>query len=92
MEMFLAAEPWPVVAVATEERLAIMGPPLPDVPPDPDTWIAAFGRLPLLAQPGERWLYNTGAHVLSVLLARAAGMPFPDVLRTRLFEPLSNVG
>jgi CubicO group peptidase (beta-lactamase class C family) len=45
----------------------------------------------LLAQPGERWLYNTGASVLGVLLARAAGMPFADVLRTRLFEPLSMV-
>jgi CubicO group peptidase (beta-lactamase class C family) len=42
----------------------------------------------LLAQPGERWLYNTGAHVLGVLCARAAGRPFDEVLRTRLFEPL----
>ena len=45
--------------------------------------------MPLLAQPGERWLYNTGAHVLSVLCARAAGMSYADVLRTRIFEPLA---
>lgn len=77
-----------MVAAATEARLATIGPPQPDVPPDPDTWIAAFGRLPLLAQPGDPWLYNTGAHVLSVLLARAAELPLPEVLRTRLFEPL----
>jgi CubicO group peptidase (beta-lactamase class C family) len=58
------------------------------VQPDPDTWIANLGTLPLLAQPGERWLYNTGASVLGVLLARATGEPFADVLRTRVFEPL----
>jgi CubicO group peptidase (beta-lactamase class C family) len=33
-------------------------------------------------------MYNTGASVLGVLLSRAAGQPFGDVLRTRLFEPL----
>jgi CubicO group peptidase (beta-lactamase class C family) len=41
-----------------------------------------------LAQPDERWLYNTGAHVLSVLCARAAAMSYDEVLRTRIFEPL----
>lgn len=44
--------------------------------------------MPLLAQPGERWLYNTGAHVLSVLCARAVGTSYEDVLRSRIFEPL----
>ena len=68
--------------------LSTIGPPNPDVQPDPDTWIAGLGSLPLVAQPGERWLYNTGASVLGVLVARAAGQPFGDVLRTRLFEPL----
>ena len=58
------------------------------MPPDPDTWIAALGSLPLLAQPGERWMYNTGAQVLGVLAARAAGQPFNEVLATRIFEPL----
>ena len=87
-EMFLAPEPWPVVAASDELRLATIGPPAPDVQPDPDTWIAGLGSLPLLAQPGERWMYNTGASVLGVLLARAAGEPIADVLRTRIFEPL----
>jgi CubicO group peptidase (beta-lactamase class C family) len=58
------------------------------VQPDPDTWIAGLGSLPLIAQPGERWLYNTGASVLGVLVARAAGQAFEDVLSTRLFDPL----
>ena len=87
-EMFAAAQPWPVVAAAGELRLATIGPPDPPVPPDPDTWIAALGSLPLLGQPGERWMYNTGAQVLGVLVARAAGQPFSEVLATRIFEPL----
>jgi CubicO group peptidase (beta-lactamase class C family) len=58
------------------------------VQPDIDTWIAGLGSLPLLAQPGERWLYNTSAQVLGVLAERAAGQPLGEVFRTRLFEPL----
>jgi CubicO group peptidase (beta-lactamase class C family) len=79
---------WPVVTASDELGLSTIGPPNPDVQPDPDTWIAGLGSLPLIAQPGERWLYNTGASVLGVLVARAAGQPFEDVVRTRLFEPL----
>jgi CubicO group peptidase (beta-lactamase class C family) len=88
MEMFGTPTPWPVVAASNELNLSTIGPPEPDVQPDPDAWIAGLGALPLLAQPGERWLYNTGASVLGVLLARATRLPFADALRTRLFEPL----
>jgi CubicO group peptidase (beta-lactamase class C family) len=90
VDMFMAPEPWPIVVTAESElHLATLGPPDVEAQPDPDTWMAALGSLPLLAQPGERWMYNTGASVLGVLLARAAGMPFADVLRTRIFEPLA---
>jgi CubicO group peptidase (beta-lactamase class C family) len=87
-EMFASPKPWPVVAATDELRLSTIGPPDPPVPPDPDTWIAGLGSLPLLAQPGERWMYNTGAQVLGVLMARAAGQPFGEVLKTRIFDPL----
>jgi CubicO group peptidase (beta-lactamase class C family) len=87
-EMFTSAEPWPVVTATDELKLCTIGPPNPAEQPDPDTWIAALGSLPLLAQPGERWLYNIGASVLGVLLARAAGISLSEVLRTRIFEPL----
>ena len=40
-------------------------------------------------QPGEKWMYNTGAHVLGVLIVRAAGQPIETFLRARIFEPLS---
>lgn len=86
--MFASPTPWPIVEPAERLRLSTLGPPDPRVPPAPDTWIAQLGSLPLIAQPGERWLYNTGAQVLGVLLARAAGAPLGEVFRTRLFEPL----
>ena len=88
LEMFTSATPWPIVSASEELRLATIGPPDPAIQPAADEWIANLGSLPLIAQPGERWLYNTGASVLGVLLERAAGEPFPDVLRTRIFEPL----
>lgn len=87
-EMFMSAQPWPIMAAANELQLGTFGPPDPAGQPDPDTWIAGLGSLPLMAQPGERWMYNAGASVLGVLAARAAGIPFAEVLRTRLFEPL----
>jgi CubicO group peptidase (beta-lactamase class C family) len=86
--MFFAAVPWPVMAEQSRLRLATLGPPDLAHQPDPDTWIAGLGSLPLLAQPGERWFYNTSASVLGVLCARATGQPFGDVLRSRVFEPL----
>jgi CubicO group peptidase (beta-lactamase class C family) len=87
-DMFVAPTPWPVVVRAGELDLATIGPPTPDVPPDPDTWLARLGSLPLLAQPGQRWMYNTGAQVLGVLAARATGLTMSEVLQQRLAEPL----
>jgi CubicO group peptidase (beta-lactamase class C family) len=89
VEMFTADAPWPVIEAADALRLATFGPPDPDAQPDPDTWVDGLGTLPLLAQPGERWLYNTGASVLGVLVARATGLSYPEFLRSRVFEPLS---
>ena len=87
-EMYTSSKPWPIVTAADELRLGTFGPPNPAQQPDPDTWITALGSLPLIAQPGERWLDNTGASVLGVLLSRAAGRPFGELLRSRVFEPL----
>ena len=92
--MFTADRPWPIVTAAAERRLATFGPPQPASTPDPATWMARLSELPLLAQPGERWLYHSGSQVLGVLAARVAGAPFGDVLRERVFGPLgmSNTG
>src|SRR5689334_3090240 len=86
--MFMAPEPWPIVSAVAERELSSFGPPQPDTTPEPDTVMARLGELPLLAQPGERWLYSAGSQVLGVLAARAAGAPFEDVMRERVLTPL----
>jgi CubicO group peptidase (beta-lactamase class C family) len=78
----------PIQRAEEELQLMTLGPPWPPPPFGSDEWIARFGTLPLLAQPGERWLYNTGAQVLGVLIERAARMPLAEFLLSRLFEPL----
>jgi CubicO group peptidase (beta-lactamase class C family) len=86
--MFMAAQPWPIVTAVAERELGAFGPPQPDTTPEPDTFMARLGELPLLAQPGERWLYSAGSQVLGVLAARAAGALFEDVMRERVLAPL----
>ena len=77
----------PVNEAAARLGLSV-GPPQPSLPPEPDEWMRRFSTLPLMCQPGERWLYHTGADVLGVLIARASGQPFQRFLHERVFEPL----
>jgi CubicO group peptidase (beta-lactamase class C family) len=56
--------------------------------PPPDEWVRRLGALPLVYQPGERWMYDVAANVTGVLIARATGMSFGDVLCERICEPL----
>jgi CubicO group peptidase (beta-lactamase class C family) len=86
--MFMAAEPWPIFTAALERRLSTFGPPQPGTTPDPDIWLARLGELPLLAQPGDRWLYQSGSQVLGVLVSRLVGAPLEVVLRERVLGPL----
>jgi CubicO group peptidase (beta-lactamase class C family) len=64
------------------------GPPHPFLTPGTDEWMRRLGALPLMYQPGERWLYNTSCDVLGVLVARVSGKTFEAFLRERLFGPL----
>jgi len=79
--------PSPVNDAAAPLQLSA-GPPQPALPPEPDEWMRRLSTLPLMFQPGERWLYHTGADVLGVLIARASGQSFEAFLRERIFEPL----
>jgi CubicO group peptidase (beta-lactamase class C family) len=78
---------YPILHAIDELQLGL-GPPSPDTTPAPDEWIRRLGTLPLMHQPGERWMYNTGSEVLGVLIARACDQPFDTFLRERIFEPL----
>lgn len=65
-----------------------VGPPQPAKTPPPDEVAAILGRFPLEHQPGERWLYNMGSEVLTIVVERAAGRRFGDFLQDRVFAPL----
>jgi len=76
---------FPIQKAITEAGLA-PGPVLPSFPPD--ELMRRYGKLPLIHQPGERWLYNSGSEILGVLIARASGTTLGEFLRERIFDPL----
>lgn len=53
-----------------------------------DEWIRRLGELPLVHQPGERWMYDTNADLTGVLIARATGMSLGAAVRERICTPL----
>lgn len=69
-------------------QLPGFGPPEPGSALTPDQWLKRVGTLPLMAQPGEQWLYNTSSCLLGVLLARLVRRPLPEVLDKLIFQPL----
>ena len=56
-----------------------------------DNLVAAMtrlGTLPLMHQPGERWIYGLNIDLLGALVEIWSGMTLDDFFRTRIFEPL----
>ncbi|HEX4192885.1 MAG TPA: serine hydrolase domain-containing protein, partial [Stellaceae bacterium] len=68
-----APDKFPILHAIGDLGIVGFGPPDPAAPHRPDEWLKRLGTLPLFHQPGEKWLYNTGASILGVLIARAAG-------------------
>jgi CubicO group peptidase (beta-lactamase class C family) len=84
--------PWPQPLLDAMGELGLgFGPPEPQGPPEPDEWMRRLSTLPLLYQPGERWLYHVGAEVLGVLVARASGRSLEAFLRERVLAPLGMI-
>jgi len=78
---------WPIQKAIAGQQI-LQGPPKPLTVPAPDEWIRRVATLPLMHQPGDKWMYDLGLDVLGVLIARAAGQPLETFLRERIFEPL----
>jgi CubicO group peptidase (beta-lactamase class C family) len=78
----------PINKASEDLSLAGFGMPNPQQPYGPDEWMRRLGTLPLMAQPGEQWLYTTGSDVQGVLVARASGQPFDAFVRERITGPL----
>ncbi len=84
-EVFGLAPGSPIHRALIEARLPLASWPFAG---SPDDLMKRLGALPLVCQPGERWLYHMPAEILGVLVARASGKSLGAFLRERVFEPL----
>lgn len=51
-------------------------------------FVGKVGKLPLIAQPGEKFNYGINIDVLGYLVEVVSGMPFDHFVQTRILEPL----
>jgi CubicO group peptidase (beta-lactamase class C family) len=79
---------YPIQQKISELGLMGFGPPDPAAPYGPDEWMRRLATLPLMAQPGERWMYTAGSNLLGVLIARASGQTLEAFFKARIFAPL----
>jgi CubicO group peptidase (beta-lactamase class C family) len=79
---------YPIQKWIREYRIGGDGPMLPSDAPGMDEWLRRLGSLPLLAQPGERWMYHVSGDVLGALITRVSGKSLGTFMRERIFDPL----
>jgi CubicO group peptidase (beta-lactamase class C family) len=79
---------YPIPDAEKELQLATLSAPYPPSPHSTDEWLRRLGTLPLINEPGEQWMYNTGAQVLGAVLERASGKSLDAVLQERILGPL----
>ncbi len=56
--------------------------------PSLQAFIDKMAKLPLLYQPGEKWVYSVSVDIQGYLVQKLSGKTFPDFLRDRIFTPL----
>ena len=78
----------PIQRLIREYRIGGDGPMLPSQAPGLDEWLRRLGSLPLLAHPGERWMYHVSGDALGALVARVSGQSLGAFMRERIFDPL----
>ena len=59
--------------------------------PSLQAMIDRLSTLPLLYQPGTKWVYSVSVDIQGYLVEKLSGKTFPEFLRTRLFAPLGMV-
>ncbi len=83
-----APDTYPIQAKIREYKIGGDGPPNPSLALPAEEWLAKLAELPLMAQPGEKWMYHVSSDVLGVLIARVAGKSLGAFLQERIFAPL----
>ena len=79
---------YPIQKYIRDYRIGGDGPILPSEPATMDQWLQKLGSLPLIAQPGERWMYQVSGDVLGTLIVRVSGKSLGSFLKERIFDPL----
>jgi len=53
------------------------------------SWVAEFFKIPVVYQPGTKWVYTSAAtYLLSAIVTEVTEQPVADYLKPRLFDPL----
>lgn len=57
------------------------------------SWVAEFFKIPVVYQPGTKWVYTSAAtYLLSAIVTKTTGEAVADYLKPRLFDPLAISG
>ncbi|MGY3445915.1 CubicO group peptidase (beta-lactamase class C family) [Bradyrhizobium sp. USDA 4473] len=57
------------------------------------SWVAEFFKIPVVYQPGTKWVYTSAAtYLLSAIVTRTTGETVADYLKPRFFDPLGVSG
>src|SRR5580704_17739027 len=79
---------YPIQQFIRDYRIGGDRPILPSELATIDQWLQKLGSLPLIAQPGERWMYQVSGDVLGALIVRVSGKTLGAFLKERIFDPL----
>ncbi len=75
---------WPAsLGVDQREILSLDG--------DLSDMMVRLGKLPLLAHPGERWIYGFHSEVLARIAEIISGQPYNEFLRERALDPIDMI-
>ena len=47
-----------------------------------------FAGIPLLYQPGSKWVYSVSMDIQGYIIEKLSGKPLPEFLEERIFKPL----
>ncbi len=81
---------YPIQKAAAALEIVGIGAPNPSSPHGPDEWIRRLATLPLMHQPGEKWMYNSSRvdTMLGGVCIAADSAVLAGMFRRIIFEPL----
>ena len=75
-----------VPAIISRQQIPGRTPPIPTLAPD--AFLRAAAALPLVSEPGRKWIYSIGLDVLGLVMERITGKSLAALMGEHLFGPL----